>query len=129
MDPKPTILIIEDNSVHYNALVDVLGRDTYIYFRATTLDEARNLMAQKQPDLVISDVILQDDLDAGFNFCRRIKANSATKHIPVVIVTRRSLTADTALQESIGADAYITKPYSIPRVRKNIADLLQKKTS
>ena len=69
-------------------------------------------------DLVLLDIMLPE-LD-GFEVCRRIKSNSETKHIPVVMLTAKKSREDMARGEQVGADWYITKPFKSAMVIETI---------
>ncbi len=121
---KLKILVIEDNTIHYGALVASLGENNYEFVRATTEDEGWEMAHREKPSLIISDVILQEDMDAGFNLCKRLKLDRDTKHIPILIVTRRSLYSDERKTTEVGAGGYITKPYSLATLRDAVDRLL-----
>ena len=79
------------------------------------------------PDLVILDVMLPG-ID-GFEVCRQIKGNEATKHIPVVMLTAKKSTNDINLGAEVGAEAYLTKPFKSAHVMEVIGNLLVAKNS
>jgi CheY-like chemotaxis protein len=74
------------------------------------------------PDLVILDIMLPG-ID-GFEVCRQIKGNPATRDIPVVMLTAKKSAADVALGEQVGANAYLTKPFKSAQVMEIIGTLL-----
>lgn len=94
-------------------------------FRTHTVmegDKALGEAIEKQPDLVLLDVILPNK--NGFQVCRQLKNNAATKHIKVVIVSSKDQASDKFWGMKQGADDYLTKPYAeddlIAIIEKNI---------
>jgi len=81
-------------------------------------------MATNPPDLVVLDIMLPE-LD-GFEVCRQIKENPATKGIPVIMLTAKKNSQDYARGMEVGADAYITKPFKSAKVMETIETLLKK---
>lgn len=110
---EPHILVIEDDTriqelLHYN-----LTRAGFSVLPAYTAEEALNILTEKSVDLIILDLMLPG-MD-GMTFCRRLKSQSATQHIPVIMLTARGEDQDIVAGLEIGADDYIPKPFS-PRV-------------
>ncbi|MGI9543999.1 MAG: two-component regulator propeller domain-containing protein, partial [Cyclobacteriaceae bacterium] len=105
---RASILIVEDNEEMREYLEDILS-SRYGVIQASNGKEALNMLNDLQPDLVISDVMMPK-MD-GITFCKRMKGNEQTSHIPIVMLTAR---ADQGSREEgleIGADAYLTKPF------------------
>lgn len=107
------ILVIEDDTriqelLHYN-----LTRAGFSVLAAYTAEEALNIVVEKPVDLIILDLMLPG-MD-GMTFCRRLKSQSATQHIPVIMLTARGEDQDIVAGLEIGADDYIPKPFS-PKV-------------
>jgi YesN/AraC family two-component response regulator len=97
--------------------------DLYHTLDASNGKEGLSLILKEVPDLVISDVIM-DKLD-GMAMCRKIKANVNTAHIPVILLTARIEDEDKAKGLRVGADAYMTKPFSPDMLKKTVANLLE----
>jgi len=74
------------------------------------------------PDLIISDVMMPE-LD-GFEFCKRIKHDEKTSHIPVILLTAKSAESAQIKGFDIGADAYIVKPFKVPILHARLENLL-----
>ena len=89
-----------------------------------TMDGQAALEAVKtmNPDLILLDIMLPK-ID-GFEVCRQIKANEATRHIPVVMLTAKKSMEDRIMGKEAGADMYITKPYKTSIVIETIQRLL-----
>ena len=82
-------------------------------------------MEKEIPDIIICDVMMPE-MD-GFEFCKHIKTNEGTNHIPVILLTAKASTQSRIEGLTIGADAYITKPFSTKVLKLNIVNLLSSK--
>jgi two-component system phosphate regulon response regulator PhoB len=110
---QPSILIVEDEENIRELLIYNLQRDGY---RATGVEYGEAALAAVQsqpPDLIILDLMLPG-ID-GLTVCQKLKADPAAAAIPIVMVTARGEEADVVRGLELGADDYITKPFS-PRV-------------
>jgi len=77
---------------------------------------------KEQPDLVILDVMMPKG--DGFETCRRIKQDSRTANIPVILLTARTTREDRERGQEVGAEGYITKPFSPGRLIESVQSLL-----
>jgi len=108
---KEKILIVEDEEdirelVKYN-----LEREGFTDLRAVeTGEEAVNLVKTFLPDLILLDLMLPG-ID-GLTVCRKLKNNEKTEHIPIIMLTAKSEESDVVVGLEMGADDYITKPFS-----------------
>ena len=121
---KPILLIVEDNS------------DMRQYIRSILITEFNVLEAPNgvvglevtnryQPDLIISDIMMPE-MD-GMEFCKRVKTNFTTSHIPVILLTAKSAT-DTQIESfNIGADAFLVKPFDEDLLKAIIQNLSEKR--
>jgi DNA-binding response OmpR family regulator len=82
-------------------------------------------MEKEIPDLIVSDIMMPD-MD-GLEFCTYIKTNEGTNHIPVILLTAKASTDNKIEGLSTGADAYISKPFSIKVLKLSILNLLSSK--
>jgi len=110
---KQNILVVDDEEdllelVQYN-----LNREGYSVSVVTTGEEAITRAQQELPDLIILDLLLPN-VD-GLEVCRRLKADARTQDIPILMLTAKSEEADIVTGLELGADDYMTKPFS-PRV-------------
>lgn len=111
---RDCILVVGDEEDIPEPVRCSLVKDGYRVLAAFTADEALNEAKHHAPDLILLD-LMQQGLD-GMDVCRRLKANSDTNHIPVIIMgTAKTQDADIVEGLELGAEAYITKPLS-PRV-------------
>jgi len=117
---KENILIVDDEEdvlelVRYN-----LDKNGYSTETATTGEEALTKARAKLPDLVILDLMLPG-ID-GLEVCRKLKSDTKTQHIPVIMLTAKGEEADIVTGLELGADDYVTKPFSpkvlVARVRR-----------
>ena len=107
-DRKPVILNVDDDDAGRYAGTKVLLREGFEVIEARTGEEAAELV-RRNPDLVLLDVNLPD-LD-GFEVCRRIKADPATRDIPVVFLSATAITQEDRIRGlEHGGDAYLTAP-------------------
>ncbi len=74
-------------------------------------EDALRIVREQSPDLVLLDVSLTPGL-TGFDLCRILKENPATAHIPIIMLTARTLPAERDLGLRLGASSYVTKPFS-----------------
>jgi putative two-component system response regulator len=120
------ILIVDDDPVVSGMLGVTLAGAGYDIVEANSGEEALALLAKAAeadigplPDIVFLDVEMWNGMD-GFEVCRQLKANPATRHIPVIFLTGKSDPAYEQLGLSLGAVDYITKPISPPIVKARV---------
>jgi two-component system cell cycle response regulator DivK len=107
------ILVVEDTEDNRKIIRDLLTSAGYETIEAVTGEEGVAMAAEHRPDLILMDVQLPV-LD-GYEATRRIKANPALRHIPVIAVTSYALSGDEEKTREAGCDAYVAKPFS-PRL-------------
>jgi two-component system, cell cycle response regulator DivK len=107
------ILIIEDQEDNRQIMRDLLAASGYASIEAETGDQGLALAERETPDLILMDIQLPG-MD-GYEVTRRIKANAALRHIPIIAVTSYALSGDDQKAFAAGCDGYVTKPVS-PRV-------------
>jgi two-component system, OmpR family, phosphate regulon response regulator PhoB len=105
-----TILIVDDEAdlaslVEFN--LKQAGLETAV---ALTGEQALQLAARQKPDLVLLDLMLPDI--SGRDVCRKLRANPQTRDVPIVMLTARGEEADRVQGFEVGADDYVTKPFS-----------------
>ncbi|KQB42869.1 Histidine kinase [Flavobacterium daejeonense] len=121
---KKTILVIDDNEEVLSFISDVLSVD-YRVLKFTSGNAALEYMEKEIPDLIVTDVMMPE-MD-GFELCHLLKTNINTNHISVIMLTAKSSTINRIEGLSTGADAYISKPFSIEELKLTIANLLSAK--
>jgi len=107
----PKILIVDDQPINVLLLKRCLEREGIATASANDGIQALALVAQEPPDLILLDVMMPD-LD-GIEVCRRLQADEATRHIPVIFITARSTKAGKLEGLGVGAVDYITKPLDL----------------
>jgi two-component system, cell cycle response regulator DivK len=104
------ILVVEDQADNRRILHDLLSSVGYEILEAVTGDEGVTLATTQQPDLILMDIQLPG-MD-GYEATRRIKADPALHHIPIIAVTSYALSGDDAQAFAAGCDSYVAKPFS-----------------
>ncbi len=119
IDYKKTILIVDDEKMILNLLSCNLIKEGYNVIEATDGVQAISMAQEKKPDLILLDVMLPK-ID-GLSVCKRVKN---MMNVPILMVTARDEELDKILGLELGADDYITKPFSIrellARVKANL---------
>ena len=104
------ILVVEDQADNRRIVRDLLTRSGYEIVEAVTGEEGVTLAETQQPDLILMDIQLP--IIDGYEAARRIKANPALQHIPIIAVTSYALSGDDVKAFAAGCDAYVAKPFS-----------------
>lgn len=118
------ILLVEDNEDMASYLETELGR----YYSVRTIDNAeagQKLVTELMPDLIISDVMLPGI--SGVEFCRNIKDNFVTSHIPVILLTARTAEEHVIEGFNAGADEYIGKPFNLKVLLSRVDNILKQR--
>jgi two-component system phosphate regulon response regulator PhoB len=110
--PKPThVLVVEDEEALAQLLKYNLEKEGYRVTTATDGEEALVLAEETPPDLVVLDWMLPKA--PGIEVCRRLRARQETRNTPIVMLTARTEESDRIRGLDVGADDYITKPFSM----------------
>lgn len=121
---KLTVLVVEDEPdirevVRYN-----LEREGYLVAEASTGEEALVLAREQHPDLVVLDLMLPGI--QGLEVCRRLRERLATRDVPLVMLTAKGEEADIVSGLEMGADDYVTKPFSPRELVARIRSVLRR---
>ncbi len=116
-----TILLVDDEDSIQTLLTYPLEREGYRVVQARAGDEALERFAEEEIDLVVLDLMLPR-VD-GLEVCRRLRAEST---VPIIMLTARDDELDKVLGLELGADDYITKPFSIREFRSRVRALLRR---
>ncbi len=111
--PHETILMVEDEADIRELLRYNLEREGFRVIEAGSVEAARKRMQERTPDLVVLDLMLPG-VD-GVTFCKELRNREQTRVLPVLMLTARGEDADIVVGLEVGADDYLTKPFS-PRV-------------
>jgi len=121
MPDSATILLVDDEDAVQKLLAYPLQRDGYRVVSAVDGQEALERFAQERVDLVVLDLMLPK-VD-GLEVCRRLRA---TSQVPIIMLTARDDELDKVVGLELGADDYITKPFSIREFRSRVRALLRR---
>ena len=119
---RPTILVVDDNS-DLREFIGTLLQGEYRIIKASDGKEAFDKATRELPDLVVSDVMMP--VMDGLGLCKALKGQFSTSHIPVILLTAKSLEEQRAEGYDSGADAYISKPFSEKVLLSRIGNLLK----
>ena len=120
-DAVTTILVVDDEPIVREVVVRYLGREGYETLEADDGDRAREVLERTPPDLVVLDVMLPG-MD-GLELCRWIRARS---ELPVILLTARGEEADRIVGLELGADDYVTKPFSPRELAARVRTVLRR---
>jgi two-component system phosphate regulon response regulator PhoB len=125
MSRPARLLIVDDEPDLLDILEFNLTHEGFAVSRAETGAEAEALLKREPlPELVILDLMLPDT--SGVSICHRIRSNPATKHLPVLMLTAKDSADDKVVGFEMGADDYVTKPFSVREVILRVRALLRR---
>ena len=122
--PKPKILVIEDDRSLTEVLTYNLASNGYEVISAYDGQDGLNQARLKQPNLILLDVMIPV-LD-GLEVCRRLRSDPLTRETPIVMLTAKSEETDQLIGFSMGADDYVTKPFSVKVLLERVKSLLRR---
>src|SRR5207244_4413426 len=117
-----TVLVVDDEPIVRDVVTRYLERDGHSILTADSGDEARGLIEGEAPSLVVLDVMLPGETD-GLALCRWIRA---TSDLPVILLTARGDEADRIVGLELGADDYVTKPFSPRELASRVKTVLRR---
>ena len=118
------VLIIEDEpdirkTIDYN-----LTKESFTVVQAGSIEEGEKALASNQIDVIILDLMLPDG--SGLTLCRDIESDDKTKHIPIIILTAKTEEVDRVVGFELGADDYVTKPFSVRELILRVKAILKR---
>ena len=118
------VLIVEDEpdirkTIDYN-----LSKESFKVVQAESIAEGEKALAANKIDVIILDLMLPDG--SGLTLCRDIKSNATTKHIPIIIITAKTEEVDRIVGFELGADDYVTKPFSVRELILRVKAILKR---
>ncbi|GHT16047.1 hybrid sensor histidine kinase/response regulator [Bacteroidia bacterium] len=119
----PVLLIVDDNE-DFCRFITSLFPDTYQVITALDGEEASQIVLDRLPDIILCDVMMPK-MD-GYAFCRLIKGDVRTSHIPIILLTAKSSDENKYKGIEAGADDYISKPFNIDMLTLKIAKIVEK---
>jgi two-component system, OmpR family, alkaline phosphatase synthesis response regulator PhoP len=120
------ILVADDEPNIVAALEFLLQRRGYEVLVARDGDEALKLVEARNPDLVLLDVMMP--LRSGYEVCKRLREHVNWRHIKIIMLSAKGRDTEVNKGLSMGADLYITKPFSTRELMAKITELLEKDT-
>ncbi len=121
----PSVLIVDDEPNIVVPLEFLMERQGYTVAVAHSGEEALESISKSQPDLVLLDIMLPG-ID-GYEVCEIVRLNSTWNNIRIIFLTAKGREVDIAKGMVLGADAYITKPFSNTTVLRRVSELLNGK--
>jgi two-component system alkaline phosphatase synthesis response regulator PhoP len=119
---KGKILVVDDEIYIVHILDFSLGMEGYDVVTALDGEQALERIRSEKPDLIVLDIMMPK-LD-GYEVCKTIKSDPATKQIPVILLSAKGRNVDQKMGFDVGADDYITKPFSPRKLVERINQLL-----
>ena len=119
---KDIILVVEDHNDLRKYIKDSLSENFNVIESPNGKDGLENAL-DKIPDLIISDVMMPE-MD-GYTFCKKIKSNEKTNHIPVILLTAKASTEDKLEGLELGADDYLIKPFNPEELKLRVRNLIK----
>lgn len=122
--PQPHILVIEDEAAIREMLCLALSKAEFVVEEAGDARQAKILIFNRLPELILLDWMLPEV--SGIDFARQLKQDSQTKEIPIIILTARGEEGDKIRGLEVGADDYVTKPFSVRELLARIKAVLRR---
>jgi len=123
---KKQLLIIEDDRSLAGVVEYNFSNAGYEVFCAHDGQDGINQARNKRPDIILLDLMIP--VIDGVEVCRRLRAESATREIPIIMVTAKSEETDQLIGFSVGADDYVVKPFSVRVLLEKVKTLLRRHT-
>ncbi len=123
---KGSVLVIDDDAQIRAICVEVMHNLGFEADQAGTLAEARRVIADKRPDLLLLDVMLPDG--DGFSFFEELKAERASSPLSVIFVSARTETTSKVRALKLGGDDYLTKPFDALELGARVESVLRRRT-
>jgi len=118
------ILVVDDEKDLADLIAFNLEQEGYRVFKAADGNQALAMVSSVKPDLVLLDLMLPGL--SGLEVCRRLRSRPETEHLPVLMVTAKGQEVDKILGLEMGADDYITKPFSVRELLARVRAVLRR---
>jgi len=123
MMKEKKIVVVDDEPFILRSLSYVLKREGYQVFSATNGEEAVQVIRDVKPELLFLDVMMPKK--SGFEVCREIKSDPDLKDVYVVLLTARGQASDKVAGMELGADEFMTKPFSPSKIVGRVKEILE----
>ena len=120
------VLVIEDEPDIRKTLEYNLSREGYTVESCGSIEEANTFLENPSYSIIILDLMLPDG--SGLDLCRQIKSNSTIQEIPILILTAKDDEVDKVVGFELGADDYVTKPFSVRELILRVKAILKRNT-
>jgi len=124
---KGRVLVVDDEIYIVHILDFSLGMEGYEVLTALDGEQALEKARNERPDLIVLDIMMPK-LD-GYETCKALKSDAATKDIPVILLSAKGRNVDQKVGFEVGADDYITKPFSPRKLVERINSILGQPTN
>jgi two-component system phosphate regulon response regulator PhoB len=121
---QPTVLVVEDESAQREVLAYNLEAEGFRVAAAENGEEALMMVEELAPDIIVLDWMLPNV--SGIEVCRRLKARSETRNVPIIMLSARSEEVDRVRGLETGADDYVIKPYSVVELMARVRTQLRR---
>lgn len=118
---KPILLIVEDNEDIQKYIAESFS-DSFEVITGSNGEEGKQQALNRIPDIIVSDIMMP--VMDGITLCRQLKEDVRTSHIPVILLTAKDSLQDKEEGYEVGADSYLTKPFSASLLQSRINNLL-----
>ncbi|WP_339714026.1 two-component regulator propeller domain-containing protein [uncultured Kriegella sp.] len=118
---QKTLLIVEDNTELRDYLKNELNHD-YMIIEAVNGAQGLEVATKRIPDMILTDVVMPE-MD-GFEFCKRIREDLKTSHIPLLMLTAKAMTDDWVKGIDSGADVYLSKPFEMKVLKAQLKQII-----
>src|SRR2546423_13498895 len=118
------VLVVDDEAPIVEAVAYNLRKEGYEALTASDADQALQVARKEQPDLIILDVMLPSA--SGFDVCRTLRAEGS---IPIIMLTARAEETDRVVGLELGADDYVTKPFSMRELMVRVKTILRRRAA
>lgn len=120
----PLVLVVEDEDALATLLQYNLEKEGYEVVVATDGEEALTLVSERLPDLILLDWMLPKV--SGIEVCRRLRGRNEARNVPIIMLTARGEESDRVRGLDIGADDYVTKPFSMSELTARLRAVLRR---
>lgn len=117
-----TVLVVDDTISQMELISYYLRQSGYVVINAATGKEALDKAISRQPDVVITDIVMPGM--SGFELCRSLKKHPTTAEIPIILCSSKNQELDRLWGVKQGADAYITKPFTREQLLRAVKSMV-----